>query len=274
MKKALSVILAVILTACVCVPAFASSKKLNYVLLGDSIAFGSGIANPGDACYGKIVANTNGYNYRNYGVDGATTSALLRRIGEADVAQAIKNADIISISTGGNNFLLGNMFWIIVNTLFGGTKAIDDVVDGVYADLCQIIPAIKKLNPKATILLQTLYNPWKMAGISALYQKATDALNSCFRKYLKENPGAFEIAEVAAAFAASDKDLIAFDTIHPNAEGNKVIARVILKKLKTLGLGTKTEPVILEEPIDKISFNPGDYSRMAEYYLRMVLAFL
>ena len=271
MKKVLSVILAVILMACVCVPSFAASKRLNYVLLGDSIAFGSGIANPGEACYGRIVANTNGYNYWNFGVDGATTSALLKRIGETDVANAIKKADIISISTGGNNFLLGNMFWIFVNTIFGGTRAIDDIVDGVYADLGKIIPAIKKLNPKATILLQTLYNPWKMAGISAIYQKATGALNECFRKYLRENPGAYEIVEVAAAFAASDEDLIAFDTIHPNAEGNKVIAKVILKKLKALGLGTKTEPVILAEPIDKVSLNPDDYYRMGLYYINLFL---
>lgn len=44
--------------------------KLNYVVIGDSIARGAGVLNPDEACYGLMVANTNGYDYVNHGIDG------------------------------------------------------------------------------------------------------------------------------------------------------------------------------------------------------------
>ena len=271
MKKAISVLLSLAIILGFCVTASAAGKKLSYVVLGDSIGVGSGIANSGEACYGKIVANTNGYIYSNFAVDGATTSDLLRRISEEKVAEIIKGADIINISIGGNNFIKDNLFWLLMTIPFGNMNKVNKIIEGVRSDLEQIIPAIKKMNPDVTILLQTLYNPWKGKGLENIYQKGVDALNGCFREYLADNPGAYELVDVCSAFASQNKDLIAIDTIHPNAEGNKLIAKVVLKKLYDLGLGTKTEPVILAEPIDRIPSNISEVIRIAMYYLNLFI---
>jgi len=67
MKKIVSILLSVVLTLSVFgITAFAEEEKTDYVVLGDSIAFGAGMVNTVGACYGKIVADTNGYNYSNH----------------------------------------------------------------------------------------------------------------------------------------------------------------------------------------------------------------
>ncbi len=271
MKKLIAVMLSIVMIACLAVPAFAAKKTAkNYVLLGDSIAVGEGIANPREANYGRMVANTNGYNYANYAISGSMSSDMLRRLDSPDVAAAVKKADIISISIGGNDFLRNNLFFLLITIMAGNMSMVNDIVDSFYEQFCKIIERIKKLNPKALILMQTLYNPWRLQGIAGIYQKGVDALNASYRRYLKEHPGAYEIVDVGAAFAASGDDLIAIDTIHPNAKGNILIAKTILKKLNALGYEGKTEPVIKHEPLDKVSSNPMDYYKMALYYIGLV----
>lgn len=68
----------VLLVSC-CAVAAAEEESQHFVVLGDSIAYGSGLSNPKGAVYGKIVADTNGYSYENYAVPGHTTQKLLRR---------------------------------------------------------------------------------------------------------------------------------------------------------------------------------------------------
>lgn len=46
------------------------------------------------------------------------------------------------------------------------------------------------------------------------------------------------------------KDLIADDTIHPNAEGNVVLAQALLDRLNELGVTDKTELTVNAEGVD------------------------
>ena len=108
-NRGLSVLLSLLLALGCCVMAAAAEEAPHYIVLGDSIAFGSGLSNPRQAVYGKIVADTNGYAYDNFAVPGHTTQNLLQRMQNEQVKAAIADADIISISIGGNNFLLGNL---------------------------------------------------------------------------------------------------------------------------------------------------------------------
>lgn len=60
-KKITAIILSIVLvlgTFGIC--AYAENENPFYLVLGDSIAYGSGITNSREACYGKIVADTNG----------------------------------------------------------------------------------------------------------------------------------------------------------------------------------------------------------------------
>ena len=55
-KKIISLLLSLLLFVCVFPTGAVASDRVSYVVLGDSIAYGSGLSNPTQAVYGKIVA--------------------------------------------------------------------------------------------------------------------------------------------------------------------------------------------------------------------------
>ena len=203
MKKRISVLLcAILLLSTLSVAIFAAECPF-YLVLGDSIAFGSGLSNPKEAVYGKIVAETNGYEYLNYAVPGHTTGNLLQRMETEEVKEAIARADIISISIGGNNFLLGN----INGLLFDGIvkqdyTRLDEIAAGFYDDLDAIVTAIRAQNSKTAIVLQTLYNP-QTSYVGEVYQQGADRLNAKLRAFDAAHPGEIIIADVGAVLTSA-----------------------------------------------------------------------
>ena len=178
MKKLIAVILAaLILAGSFGLTAFAA-RQTRYLVLGDSIAYGSGLSNSKEAVYGKIVADTNGYEYENYAVPGHTTENLLSRMENETVKEAIGKADIVNISIGGNNFLLGN----INSLLYDGIVAedytrFDELAENFYKDLEKIVNVIRSSNKSALIIIQTIYNP-QTGYVGQVYQQGADRLNA------------------------------------------------------------------------------------------------
>lgn len=268
-KKLLVMVLAVIIAFSAIVPAFAADEKLNYVVLGDSIGYGAGVLNSDEACFGKIVADTAGFNFKNDAVNGYRTEDLINHLDKENIKADVAAADIISISIGGNDFLRGDMAGLIKEASAGDFSRFDAIADEFYANFCVIIQKIKILNPDAVILMQTLYNPG-FEAIRDVYQQGADRLNAGYAKYLKANPGAYELLEVAEAFSGHS-EYIAADYIHPSAEGNVVIAKIVLSKLCELKLTDKTEPVVKHEGIDQKEFISFKYLR---YLIRKALSMI
>lgn len=230
-----------------------SEDALNYVLLGDSIAKGSGIVNSEEACYGRIIADTNGYNFVNYGVDGLKSGELLSMLKRNDVLESVKNADIVNITIGGNNFLHGNIPLLLLGVLLHIDSVLDDVLDPYYEDLCRIIGTVHEANPDAVILMQTLYNP-STGLLRPVLQYGSDKLNERIFKYDKEHPGVITIVDIAAKLNGKG---YCFAFIHPTARGNVEIAKILLKVLYDMGLGKSTEPVIKTMGINTIELIPA-----------------
>ncbi|MBR3802380.1 MAG: hypothetical protein IKK37_02905 [Clostridia bacterium] len=221
----------------------AADEKPFYLVLGDSIAYGSGISNSREACYGKIVADTNGYEYANHAIPGHTTTNLINRLQEEGVIADVKKADIISISIGGNNFLLGNLFGLMFDSIvLDKHDAFDRIADGFYKDFCKIVDTINSYNKDAVILMQTLYNP-QSGYLREPYQQGADRLNAAINRYNSEHPGEIVIIDVGSALG-DDMNNYADDEIHPSAKGNEIIAELIIDKLYEIELGTGTTPVI------------------------------
>lgn len=241
--RVISALLAlVVLLGCVSAAAAAEKKPL-YVVLGDSIAFGMGLTNPKNAVYGKIVADTDGFDYENYAIPGHTTTDLLNRMQNRKVHAAIEKADIISISIGGNNFLLGNLAMILYDGIVKNDYSrVDAIIETFTADLDEIVSEIKALNPNVVILLQTLYNPQK--GYSEeVYGQGAAMLNQAIKDYVRKCDDSVLLVDVGAALTDKETDF-ARDGVHPSAVGNEKIAQAVLDTLYKNGLGDKTEPVI------------------------------
>ncbi|MCR5041282.1 MAG: hypothetical protein K6C36_04170 [Clostridia bacterium] len=243
MKKIISFLLCACMLFALSSVGAGAGTATKYVVLGDSIAYGSGLSNPVEAVYGRIVADTNSWEYANFAVPGHTTANLLTRIEQDAVSGAIAGADVISISIGGNNFLLGGISAILYDGIvLEDHTRIDDIADGLYEDLGRIVGRIRELNPGAAILLQTLYNP-QTGYIGEVYQYGADSLNEKIREFDAANPGEILIVDVGSALTDSDTDF-AEDRVHPSAAGNEKIAREVLKTLYDNGLCSGTEPVI------------------------------
>lgn len=244
MKKFIAIILSLVMClSIVSIPAFATDDKPFYLVLGDSIAYGSGLGNAPEACYGKIVADTNGYEYVNHAVPGHTTTNLINRLGQPEVIADLEKADIISISIGGNDFLLGNLIGLIFDAIVKNDYTqFDKIAENFYTNFSTIVDIINDHNEDAVILMQTLYNP-QSGYLRAPYQEAADRLNAEIVRFAQENPGEIIIVDVGTALG-DDLANYAGDEIHPSVKGNEVIAQTILDTLYENNLGKNTVPVI------------------------------
>lgn len=250
MKKAVALLISLsMILGMLCLTAFAQDEKLYYVVLGDSIAYGSGISNSREACYGKIVADTNGYDYANHAIPGHTTTNLIKRLGEETVIADVKKADLISISIGGNDFLMSNLIGLMFDAIvLGDYSEYDRIAEGFYNNFCEIVDIINSHNEDAVILMQTLYNP-QSGDLREPYQQGADRINAAIEKYAQEHPGEIVIVDVGTALG-EDMANYAEDEIHPSAKGNEIIADKILEKLCELGIEDSAAAVINENGKD------------------------
>lgn len=249
--KLISLVLVVSIISGVCAVGAAAASRPWYLLLGDSIAYGQGLSNPQEACYGKIVANTNKYSYMNDAISGITSTVLLSLLSEDLIKNDVKKADIITISIGGNDFLTKN--WVGMGAkgiITGNYKSLDPIAKTYQQNLISIVKKIRSLNSDATLIIQTIYNPHNDRYHNA-FQQGVDRINNAIRAARKATNNTFEIANVGRVMDGHS-EYIAVDTIHPNAAGNIAIATYMLKMLKALKLGTATTPVIKVKPKNRV----------------------
>ena len=257
MKKLFSLLLVTLLALSLCTPSFAAeTDTTKLVLLGDSIAQGYGLGEDYtdwyDLGYGKLISDANGYDYVNHAIGGHTTYNLNARLQEEAVISDVADADIIAVSIGGNNFLLGGMYQMILEgVLFNKYDLVDKTIAEFYIDFGLAIDKIKAINPDAQLLVQTLYNP-RNDFIGKVYQRAVDLLNQTIINTAAERNGVYEIVDVYSAFG-KHMEYIQKDQIHPNEAGHYVIATEYLKVLKDLGLGEAEKPLsdapVVEMPL-------------------------
>ena len=196
-RKVLLTLLVLVMTAC-CVATLVAcnddpvpSDKKEIVYLGDSIAEGILGASPlglrQEYAYANVLGRRNDYVYYNHSVSGHLTKdllAILQNELDYDGARAlllhVSEADVIHISILGNDVLQDRkdgafesdpvtMHNIILEAAKGEYTSIDRVLNGYTAgdvttvgsveNIKGIVDALKRLNPDALIIFQSVYNP-------------------------------------------------------------------------------------------------------------------
>ena len=268
MKKTICVLLSVLLAFAFTLPAFAADGAKNYVVLGDSIAQGSGLYNSDQAAYGRIVADTNGYNYANFGVNGLRSWDLIEQLKTDPVASAVAAADIVSLSIGGNDYLQQDLPKIFSDIARGDYKIINDIQNNFRGYFAEIISLLKAANPDVALFVQTLYNP-QYGALRDAYGMATSRINEVITGYLAENPGAFYLVDTVPVMEGHP-EYIAVDTIHPSAVGNVELARLVLQRLYEEGCGENTEPVTNAVGVDEIPFTSYIFKAIRDFFSMIV----
>ena len=266
MKKTLCLLLSACLLFACLLPAFAEDAK-HYVVLGDSIAQGYGVYNRDDAAYGRIVADTNGYTYANYGVNGLRSWDLIELLKRADVAADVAKADIISLSIGGNDYLQQNLPKIFSDVSQGDYKIVNDIQNNFREYFAEIVAMLKAANPEVALFVQTLYNP-RYDALRDFYGMAVERINAVITDYLAENPGAFYLVDTVPVMEGHP-EYIAADTVHPSAVGNEALARLVLQRLYEEGYGENTEPVINRIGIDEIPFTSYLLKALRDFFTKV-----
>lgn len=308
-KKVIAALLVIALLAC-CVAALAAcnknegERKTEIVYLGDSIAEGILGASPlglrHEYAYANVIGRRNDLTYYNHSVSGHLTKDLRAILENEDLDYDrarglllhVSEADIIHISILGNDVLQDRMDGafetepvtmhnIILEAAEDEYTSIDrvlngDTVGGVTTagsveNIKAIVDALRRLNPDALIIFQSVYNPIMDVDTPLIKQETRDALeaagfeitldslhrlgdllierlNSALDAVLAMDgyADAFVIADGHAAFNAvyaadpsRAKDLIYPDGIHPSNEGHAVLADLTQGILEERGLADK-----------------------------------
>ena len=218
-----------------------SESPQNFLVLGDSIASGYGVEE--NEIYGKQVANNFGFIYQNYAAEGYDTQDLLAQMDLKEVRSAVRDADIIELSIGGNNALnlpYADMFSAAITGVDG--NVIQDMVTEIETDLQTVLQQIRTLNPDGILLIQTLYNPFHGSS-NPIYQVAENIMdelapliNQKYEECAAQDDNTY-IADVYTAFEQQDNPslLIVGDRVHPTAAGHALIADVLTESLIDLG---------------------------------------
>ncbi|MFA6865969.1 MAG: SGNH/GDSL hydrolase family protein [Clostridia bacterium] len=273
-KKAICLLLCLILavSSTLVFSGCSNSEKLQIVYLGDSIAEAllgpSPIVERDRYGYFAVLGKDNDYYFYNRSVSGHQTAQLLEVISRDDqgaqrTATLIKTADILHISIIGNDLLQRNVGEMVIDLMNEDTEYVDNILDTSYSNICKIIAKLKELNPTATIIMQTVYNP--IYADSTLFNKSTreyltqegigsdqyreigklliNRMNDVLKKYKENYPNDIDLIDINKAFddisvadATRGENLIYSDWVHPSNEGHAVIADTTQTRLEELGL--------------------------------------
>ena len=185
----------------------ATTNSQKYLALGDSIAYGYGLSNINSQSYAQIVrakSNISQNDFSNLAVSGMTCKDFYTKIQTIQYTQAIKSADIITISIGSNELL--GIATSAISTVTGVSQKDPDFVRKVQQVFIEAsglkkltlayklysyftsnetkatiekniasynenwsksVTYIKNTNPNATIIATEFYNPYYEIGLSS-----------------------------------------------------------------------------------------------------------
>lgn len=205
-----------------------------YTAIGDSLTTGFG-ALPGSGfvpVYRRMAeVRLRGFvAYTNLGVNGLTSTELERRVSRnSSFRQGIKEADILTISIGGNDLIQAskaaqaqpsNTSRILREALQDCKQNFSNVIDQVYR--------LKSGYGQPYIIrVVGLYNPYPRIG------EATDWVQQFNRYASQYSNQVYSFANIYPDFVGRERELLFLDHLHPNGRGYRTIA----EHLNALGYG-------------------------------------
>lgn len=216
MKKRLLALLCFLVLCLGMLPSSAlASESGSYVALGDSISAGYGLN--GELSFPKQLEQRTGYVLTDFSSnDGVTSGDLLETLQDSKVAAAVRNADVITITVGGNDLMNALYEYLadapgvsmtadqirdglvngtikdplvlltLMNSLSGfpGSSHAEDALKTLSTNLSSALAQIKVMNPDVTCIIANQYNPYghiegeAAAGIVLTFETSVLDLNT------------------------------------------------------------------------------------------------
>lgn len=208
-------------------------KDVEIVSVGDSLTQGVGDSTNqgGYIPYLKkdleTLKEVRSANFRNYGVKGNRTDQLEKRLDQKEIKKAIKKADLVIITIGGNDVM--QVFKDNFSSL--QVSKFEQALVGYKKRLGEIIETIRKNNPETGIVLVGIYNPFMkwfsdIKEVDEIIKEWNQASEQILTKYSKT-----KFIPIFDIFENQEENLLYTDYFHPNDHGYKLMAKRIFSYL-------------------------------------------
>ncbi|MBT2755008.1 SGNH/GDSL hydrolase family protein [Mesobacillus foraminis] len=203
------------------------------VAVGDSLTKGVGDSKEqgGYLPYlANLLDNESGVkevSVQNYGVKGHRTDQLIERLGKPAIREAIGEADMVTVTVGGNDMMkiIRENFLSLELSLFQSEKS-------AYASrVRKTIELIRSANPDVAIVLIGFYNPFFQwfSNIQEM-NDIVDEWNEAGSSVVDEYPNAVFV-DIDDLFLDNGESLLFDDNFHPNDRGYQLIAERVYEEL-------------------------------------------
>jgi lysophospholipase L1-like esterase len=198
-------------------------ETIQYLALGDSIAYGIGAVPPLTGYvyhYRDFLSRDARVELNNLAKPGLTSAGLLAQLDSLGE----ENADLVTVSIGGNNVLgcgKNNFQEIDGDCAAEGLKKL-------AVDWPKIIAKIRSLNPEAKIQVMNLYNPF--AKSDPVYESANEIILQLNSLLSSGQLGEYSLVDVYSVFAGKERRYTYFYSlvrdVHPTGVGHVRIAKL------------------------------------------------
>jgi lysophospholipase L1-like esterase len=221
-----------------------------FLVLGDSIGFGRGATDTAAGGYAALTYGAlrdseryraTGLDFINLSVPGATSADLLEPGGQLDEGlQRIEDragsggeVEIIAVDIGGNDLLnLAQQGSACLRDLLGQEciQALGEALGGLQRNLSEALSKLREAAPKAIMVALDLYNPYSGTAnpVEPIATAAVQQFNGIIAAAAADPDLHVRTASVYQLFQGRGKQWVANDGIHPNDNGHKVIAEVVV----------------------------------------------
>jgi len=169
-RSSFALILILILASCAAPPRkVVDDGVFRAVILGDSVAHGAGDES-GRAIAGRVDDELARLHIRsaptiNLGVDGARTSVVRRLLEKANAKSALRSADVVILSIGGNDLYGDSIARLLAGLWPGHQRA------RVLIRVARVVSDIQHINANAHIYVIGLYNPYRHSSLAAFLDR-------------------------------------------------------------------------------------------------------
>ncbi|HFI0345832.1 TPA: SGNH/GDSL hydrolase family protein [Streptococcus suis] len=224
------------------------NRKFRYLALGDSLTEGVGDVT-GQGGFVPLLAQSlvNEYGYevdvQNFGVSGNTSKQILKRMKEnEELQQALKEADLLTLTVGGNDLRK-----VIVSNLSNLKLSTFDKPAREYGrNLEKIVKRARQENANLPIYILGIYNPFYLSFPELTeMQTVVDKWNQTTKQITEKYKDVYfveindllykglegEMGLSQSSSVSTNNLLYEDDHFHPNNTGYEIMKKALLEKM-------------------------------------------
>ncbi len=224
------------------------NRKFRYLALGDSLTEGVGDVT-GQGGFVPLLAQSlvNEYGYevdvQNFGISGNTSTQILKRMKEnKELKQALKEADLLTVTVGGNDLRK-----VIIKNLSNLKLSTFDKPAREYGrNLEKIVKRARQENANLPIYILGIYNPFylsfpeltEMQTVVDKWNQTTQHITEKYKDvyFVEINDLLYkglegEMGLSQSSSASTNNLLYEDDHFHPNNTGYEIMKKALLEKM-------------------------------------------